>query len=49
MEGEKIPMYKRLILGGPGAGKTTRLLWDQDEELSHGLKPHLIAFDSSTK
>jgi len=49
MEGEKIPMYKRLILGGPGAGKTTRLLEVMDEELSHGLKPHLIAFVSFTK
>jgi len=42
-------MYKRLILGGPGAGKTTRLLEVMDEELSRGLKPHLIAFVSFTK
>ena len=49
MEGEKIHMYKRLILGGPGAGKTTRLLEVMDEELLHGLKPHLIAFVSFTK
>ena len=42
-------MYKRLILGGPGAGKTTRLLEVMDEELSHGLKPYSIAFVSFTK
>lgn len=46
---EKILMYKKLILGGPGAGKTTRLLEIMDEELSRGLKPYSIAFVSFTK
>ena len=42
-------MYKKLILGGPGAGKTTRLLEIMDKELSCGLKPYAIAFVSFTK
>ena len=41
-------MQKRLILGGPGSGKTERLLRIVEEEIAHGLEPHLIAFVSFT-
>ena len=39
----------RLILGGPGAGKTTRLLDIMEEELARGTPPDRIAFVSFTR
>jgi superfamily I DNA/RNA helicase len=42
-------MKKTLILGGPGAGKTERLLSIVEDELSHGTRPDKIAFVSFTK
>lgn len=38
-----------LILGGPGAGKTTHLLNIVDQELASGIHPREIAFVSFTK
>src|SRR5579859_1825966 len=40
---------KRLVLGGPGAGKTTRLLQVVEEGLARGLKPEEIAFVAFSK
>jgi superfamily I DNA/RNA helicase len=42
-------MRKKLILGGPGAGKTHRLLEILDEELSNGVRSHEVAFVSFTR
>jgi len=42
-------MKTKLILGGPGAGKTTRLLEILDEEFEKGLTPNDVAFVSFTK
>ena len=42
-------MKTRLILGGPGAGKTTRLLQIMEDELGAGVEAHRIAFVSFTK
>lgn len=39
----------RLILGGPGCGKTTRLLRVVEEELDAGVAPDEIAFVAFTK
>jgi DNA helicase II / ATP-dependent DNA helicase PcrA len=39
----------RLILGGPGCGKTTRLLGIMEEELARGVRPERLAFVSFTK
>lgn len=39
----------RLILGGPGCGKTTRLLGIMEEEIARGVKPERLAFVSFTK
>lgn len=39
----------RLILGGPGCGKTTRLLGVMEEELARGVRPERLAFVSFTK
>ncbi len=39
----------RLILGGPGTGKTTRLLGLIEERLNEGYAPEEIAFVSFTK
>jgi len=41
-------MKTTLILGGPGSGKTERLLNLVEEFLDHGIKPHDIAFVSFT-
>jgi len=41
-------MQTRLILGGPGSGKTTRLLDIMEEELQRGVTPERIAFVSFT-
>lgn len=39
----------RLVLGGPGCGKTTRLLEIVEEEMHAGVPPTAIAFVSFTK
>ena len=39
----------KLILGGPGCGKTTRLLEVMEEELARGVRPERLAFVSFTK
>jgi len=39
----------KLILGGPGCGKTTRLLQIMEEELARGVLPERLAFVSFTK
>lgn len=39
----------KLILGGPGCGKTTRLLGIMEEELARGVRPERLAFVSFTK
>ena len=39
----------RLILGGPGTGKTTRLLDIVAEEIEKGTSPERIAFVSFTR
>ena len=39
----------RLILGGPGCGKTTRLLGIMEEELARGVAPERLAFVSFTR
>jgi DNA helicase-2/ATP-dependent DNA helicase PcrA len=39
----------KLILGGPGCGKTTRLLGIMEEELACGVRPERLAFVSFTK
>ncbi len=40
---------RRLILGGPGSGKTERLITIVQEEIRGGTPPHLIAFVSFTR
>ena len=42
-------MRKHLVIGGPGAGKTTRLLEIMIEFLHRGIKPERIAFVSFTR
>lgn len=42
-------MRKRLVLGGPGAGKTERLLRIVDNALESGARPGRIAFVSFTR
>ncbi|HPY64693.1 MAG TPA: ATP-dependent helicase [Smithellaceae bacterium] len=42
-------MHTHLILGGPGAGKTHRLMDILDSELSAGTRPDRIAFVSFTR
>jgi len=42
-------METKLILGGPGAGKTTRLLEIMAQEIANGVNPAKIAFISFTK
>ena len=42
-------MKKHLILGGPGAGKTTRLLQIMEQEIERGVDPTEIAFVSFTR
>ncbi len=42
-------MKTKLILGGPGAGKTTRLLEILDGEFAKGINPSEVAFVSFTK
>jgi superfamily I DNA/RNA helicase len=42
-------MHTKLILGGPGAGKTTRLLDTIEEEILAGTMPERIAFCSFTR
>lgn len=39
----------KLILGGPGCGKTTRLIGIMEEELARGIRPERLAFVSFTK
>lgn len=39
----------KLVLGGPGAGKTQRLLSIMEEELSRGVEPGRIAYVSFTR
>lgn len=39
----------KLVLGGPGCGKTTRLLEIVAEEMSHGVPANMIAFVTFTK
>lgn len=39
----------KLILGGPGCGKTTRLLGIMEEELARGVPPDRLAFVSFTR
>lgn len=39
----------RLVLGGPGCGKTTRLLEIVSSELADGIAPHEIAFVTFTR
>lgn len=39
----------KLILGGPGTGKTTRLLAIMEEELAKGIRPERLAFVSFTR
>ena len=39
----------KLVLGGPGCGKTTRLLGIMEEELARGVRPERLAFVSFTK
>lgn len=39
----------KLILGGPGCGKTTRLLQIVEEEMEAGVSPYNIAFVTFTK
>ncbi len=39
----------KLILGGPGCGKTTRLLRVVEEELENGVRPDEIAFVTFTR
>lgn len=41
-------MKRTLILGGPGAGKTTRLLGVMEEAIKNGTPPNRIAFVSFT-
>ena len=41
-------MRKVLVLGGPGAGKTTRLLRVMEEAMDAGTHPSRIAFVSFT-
>lgn len=40
---------RRLVLGGPGCGKTTRLLGIVDEALQSGIHPSRIAFTSFSR
>lgn len=42
-------MKKHLILGGAGAGKTTRLLQIMEQEINSGIDPKEIAFVSFTR
>jgi len=42
-------MRKRLVLGGPGAGKTARLLRIVHDSLASGMRPDRIAFVSFTR
>ncbi len=42
-------MKKHLVLGGPGAGKTTRLLQIMEKEIDDGIKPEEIAYVSFTR
>lgn len=42
-------MTRTLILGGPGAGKTTRLLDIMEEAISRGVAPEKIAFVAFTR
>ncbi len=42
-------MKKHLVIGGPGAGKTTRLLQIMDEFLHRGIEPKRVAFVSFTR
>jgi superfamily I DNA/RNA helicase len=44
-----LPYNLNLVLGGPGSGKTTRLLEILDAELSRGTPPDRIAFVSFTR
>jgi len=39
----------KLVLGGPGSGKTQRLLGIMEEELAHGIEPGRIAYVSFTR
>lgn len=42
-------MKRTLVLGGPGSGKTTRLLRIVAQALRHGIPPHRIALVTFTK
>ena len=42
-------MKQTLVLGGPGCGKTTKLLEILDEIFSSGIKPHEVAFLTFTR
>lgn len=42
-------MKRTLVLGGPGAGKTTRLLREMESALARGVPPDRIAFASFTR
>lgn len=48
---ERIPMpqHRELILGGPGCGKTTRLLSVVERHLENGIPPQEIAFVAFTR
>jgi superfamily I DNA/RNA helicase len=49
VRGESEKVKTKLILGGPGCGKTTRLLQVVEEELARGVEPNQIAFVAFTK
>lgn len=42
-------MKVRMVLGGPGAGKTTRLIQEVEKALEKGIAPDRIAYVSYTK
>lgn len=43
------PSRTTVVVGGPGSGKTTRLLGYVEQALASGIKPHRIGYTSFTK